>query len=67
MATGHPARDHARFASDSAVTDSREYGTIGVVFTQLTGFVLLGAVVVLGTACGVVWHERAIREASAGG
>jgi membrane protein len=47
------------FFSDSLVSDSREFGTIGVVFTLLSWFVLIGTVVVLGAAFGGAWQERA--------
>jgi membrane protein len=50
------------FFSSTMVSDSREYGTIGVVFTLLTWFVLIGTVVVLGAAIGAVWNERAVRD-----
>jgi uncharacterized BrkB/YihY/UPF0761 family membrane protein len=51
------------FFSNSVISDSREYGTIGVVFTLLSWLVLIGTVVVLGAAGGTVWQERAVREA----
>jgi membrane protein len=38
--------------------DSRLYGSIGVVFSFLTWFFLMGAVIVLGAACGAVWEGR---------
>jgi len=44
------------------ISDSKLYGTIGVVFTLLTWFMLIGAVIVLGAACGAVWQERAGRD-----
>src|ERR1700756_2949576 len=43
--------------------DSKTYGTIGVVFGFLTWFILIGSVVLLGAAGGVVWPERAKRRA----
>jgi membrane protein len=44
--------------SSSIVSDSKLYGTIGVVFTLLTWFILVAAVVVLGAALGAVWQDR---------
>jgi membrane protein len=46
------------FFSTTVVDDSKTYGTIGVVFTFLTWFILIGSVVVLGAACGAVWEVR---------
>jgi hypothetical protein len=40
------------YFSGVVVSDSREYGTIGVVFTLLTWFILIGMVIVLGATCG---------------
>lgn len=44
--------------SSSIVSDSKLYGTIGVVFTLLTWFILVATVVVLGAALGAVWQHR---------
>ena len=44
--------------SSSIVTDAKLYGTIGVVFTLLTWFILIAAVLVLGAAFGAVWQKR---------
>ena len=44
--------------SSSIVSDSKLYGTIGVVFTLLTWFILIATVVVLGAALGAVWQHR---------
>jgi membrane protein len=44
--------------STSIVSDSRLYGTIGVVFTLLTWFILVAAVLVLGATLGAVWQNR---------
>ena len=44
--------------STVVIDDSRTYGTIGVVFTLLTWFILLGSVIVLGAGCGGVWEQR---------
>ena len=53
------------FASDyfssTVVSDSHLYGSIGVVFTLVTWFIAIGAVLALGAVAGVVWlcHHRA--------
>jgi Virulence factor BrkB len=44
--------------SSSIVSDSKLYGTIGVVFTLLTWFILVATVLVLGAAFGAVWQKR---------
>lgn len=48
----------ALFLASSVVSDSREYGTIGVVFTLLTWFIAIGIVIVLGAAFGAVLLKR---------
>jgi membrane protein len=53
------------FFSTTVIDDSKMYGTIGVVFTFLTWFVLIGSVIVLGAACGAVWEARGGRGAFA--
>jgi membrane protein len=50
------------YFSSVVIDDSKLYGTIGVVFTFLTWFILIGAVVVLGAASGAVWQSRASRR-----
>lgn len=49
--------------SDTIVSDSKLYGTIGVVFTLLTWFMLIGIVITLGAVGGAVWQERSDRAA----
>ena len=44
--------------SAAIISDSRLYGTIGVVFTLLTWFIAIGAVIVLGAAAGAAWDQR---------
>jgi hypothetical protein len=44
--------------SSTIVDDSKLYGTIGVVFTFLTWFILVATVLVLGAALGAVWQNR---------
>jgi membrane protein len=49
------------YFSSVVVEDSKTYGTIGVVFTLLTWFIMIGVVIVLGAAVGAAWQERAER------
>ena len=53
------------YFSPLVISDSKLYGTIGVVFSFLTWFIIIGAVIVLGAACGAVWQERKNRRARA--
>lgn len=46
------------YFSSSTVSDSHLYGTIGVVFTLLSWFVAMGAVIILGAVVGHVWVTR---------
>jgi membrane protein len=50
------------FAS-TLVSDSKLYGTIGVVFTLLTWFIAIGIVLLLGATLGAVWETRRARRA----
>ena len=50
------------YFSSVIIDDSKTYGTIGVVFTFLSWFILIGSVVVLGAACGAVWQQRTTRR-----
>jgi membrane protein len=52
------------YFSSVLIDDSKTYGTIGVVFTLLTWFFLIGAVIVLGAAAGAVWQRRSERRRS---
>jgi membrane protein len=49
------------YFSSAVTSDTRLYGTIGVVFSLLTWFIAIGAVIVLGAACGAVWQDRSDR------
>jgi membrane protein len=51
------------YFSTTIVDDSKTYGTIGVVFTFLTWFIIIGYVLTLGAAVGAAWQRRATREA----
>ncbi|MGN6871927.1 MAG: YhjD/YihY/BrkB family envelope integrity protein [Solirubrobacteraceae bacterium] len=46
------------YFSSTVIDDSKTYGTIGVVFTFLTWFILIGTAIVLGAAIGAVWEAR---------
>lgn len=48
----------AVYFSAAVISDSRLYGTIGVVFSLLTWFIAIGAVIVLGAAGGAAWGLR---------
>ena len=51
------------YLSSTLVSDSRLYGKIGVVFTLVTWFIAIGAVITLGAVAGVVWQRRRSRRA----
>jgi len=51
------------YLSSTMVSDSRLYGKIGVVFTLVTWFIAIGAVITLGAVGGVVWQRRRSRRA----
>ena len=40
------------------MSDARIYGTIAVVFTLMTWFVSIGAVIMLGALAGAVGYDR---------
>jgi hypothetical protein len=44
--------------SAAIISDSRLYGTVGVVFTLLTWFIAIGAVIVPGAAAGATRDQR---------
>ena len=46
------------YFSATIISDSRLYGTIGVVFGLLTWFIAIGAVVALGAVAGAIWDQR---------
>jgi len=51
----------ALYFSSTITSDSRLYGTIGVVFSLVTWFIAMAAVVVLGAVTGDVWQQRRSR------
>ncbi|HEY2435641.1 MAG TPA: YhjD/YihY/BrkB family envelope integrity protein, partial [Solirubrobacteraceae bacterium] len=46
------------YFSSAIISEHKLYGTIGVIFVLLTWFIAMGAVLVLGAACGAEWHVR---------
>jgi membrane protein len=50
------------YFSPLVVSDSKTYGTIGVVFSFLTWFFLIGAIIVLGAVSGAAWQAHAERR-----
>jgi membrane protein len=46
------------YFSATVTSDSKLYGAIGVVFTLVTWFIAIGAVITLGAVVGVVWQDR---------
>jgi len=46
------------YFSSTIISDSRTYGAIGAVFSIMTWFVAIGAVLILGAVAGAVWHDR---------
>ncbi|MGO9975059.1 MAG: YhjD/YihY/BrkB family envelope integrity protein [Solirubrobacteraceae bacterium] len=51
------------YFSSVIIDDSRLHGTIGVVFTLLTWFILIGAVIAIGAMIGAVWQQRSDQHA----
>jgi membrane protein len=51
------------YFSSALISEQKLYGTIGVVFILMAWFIAIGAVIVLGAACGAVWQERTVRRA----
>jgi membrane protein len=47
------------YFSPLLISDSHTYGTIGVVFSLLTWFFLIGGVIVLGAVAGAAWQAHA--------
>jgi membrane protein len=50
------------YLSSALISEDRLYGTIGAIFILLTWFIAVGAIIVLGAACGAVWQERRSRH-----
>jgi membrane protein len=52
----------AVYFSSSVISDSRLYGTIGVVFSLMIWFIAIGAVIVLGAVAGATWNQHKRRS-----
>lgn len=50
------------FFSPEIVSESKLYGTIGVVFILMAWFIGIGAVILLGAAAGATWDQRKRRS-----
>jgi membrane protein len=50
------------YFSSAIISEHKLYGTIGVIFVLLTWFIAMGAVLVLGAACGAEWQARRERD-----
>lgn len=50
------------YFAPTIVSDSRLYGTIGIVFTMVSWFIAIGAVITLGAVVGAVWQNRRDRR-----
>ena len=53
------------YFSSTLVSDSHLYGAIGVVFTLVTWFIAMGAVIILGAVVGHTWVTRRAKPAKA--
>ena len=47
-----------RGPSETIISDSKTYGTVGAIFGIMTWFIAIGAVIILGAVAGVVWEDR---------
>lgn len=52
----------AAYFSPAIISDSRLYGTIGVVFSLMIWFIAIGAMIVLGAVAGATWNQRKSRS-----
>jgi membrane protein len=46
------------YFSDTIISDSKTYGTIGAIFGIMTWLIAIGAVIILGAVAGTVWEGR---------
>ena len=46
------------YFSETIISDSKTYGTIGAIFGIMTWFIAIGAVIILGAVAGAVWADR---------
>jgi membrane protein len=50
------------YFSDTIISDSKTYGTIGAIFGIMTWFIAIGAVIILGAVAGAAWEDRRNRQ-----
>ena len=50
------------YFSSTIISDSKTYGTIGAIFSIMTWFIAIGAVIILGAVAGAVWEDRTNRH-----
>ena len=55
----------ALYFSTTIINDSRLYGPVGVIFSLLTWFTAIAAVIILGAMTGEVWQHRGRTEHAA--
>jgi membrane protein len=55
------------YFSSAVVSDSKDYGAVGVIFTLLTWFILIGVAIVLGAVFGAYLQARSARAATDSG
>jgi len=46
------------YFSETIISDSKTYGAIGAIFSIMTWFIGIGAVIIVGAVAGVVWKDR---------
>jgi membrane protein len=46
------------YFSETIISDSKTYGTIGAIFGIMTWFIAIGAVIILGAVAGAAWEDR---------
>jgi membrane protein len=46
------------YFSETIISDSKTYGTIGAIFSIMTWFIAIGAVIILGAVAGAAWEDR---------
>jgi membrane protein len=46
------------YFSDTIISDSKTYGTVGAIFGLMTWFIAIGAVIILGAVAGAVLEDR---------
>jgi membrane protein len=46
------------YFSGTIISDSKTYGTIGAIFSIMTWFIAIGAVIILGAVAGAAWEDR---------